>query len=201
MSIYRVTITFEEPILGTVPDSAGIYTEYIQSKAIANGKYAPDIADELDTLHVAKGRTGFHRDGSTPVIYDYAVMGFLKEACGSLRTAQVKGPSAGLKNYKSAIGAAVLIKPRRIPLRLSGPTFDLERPLRAETPLGPRVALAASVAAPAGSSMTFTVDVLGDKITLPMLEEWFAYGARKGMGQWRSGGWGRFDYAIELAKA
>lgn len=201
MSIYKVTMTFQEPILGTVPESAGIYTEYVQSKAIANGKYAPDIADELDTLHVAKGKTGFHREGNTPVIYDYSVIGYLKEACGSLKAISAKGPSSAVKNYKQVIGAAVLIQPRRIPIRLSGPTFDIERPLRAETPLGPRVALASSVAAPAGSSMTFTVDVLGDKVTLAMLEEWFSYGARKGMGQWRSGGWGRFDYAIELAKA
>lgn len=201
MSIYKVCLTFAEPILGTVPDSENIWKEYVQSKATANGRMSPDMADELDTLHVAKGRTGFHRDGSTPVIYDYAVMGFLKEACGSIKAAGHKGPSSAIKNYKNVIGAAVLIKPRRIPIRLSGPTFDVERPLRAETPMGPRVALAASVAAPAGSRLEFTVDVLGDKITLPMLEEWFDYGARKGMGQWRSGGWGRFDYAIELAKA
>lgn len=201
MSIYRVEITFEEPILGTVPESAGIYTEYIQSKAIANGKYTPDLADELETLHVAKGKTGFHRDGNTPVIYDYAIMGFFKEACGSIKLSGAKGASSAVKNYKQAISASVLVKPRRIPIRLSGPTFDIERPLRAETPQGPRVALAASVAAPAGSSMTFTVDILGDKITMAMLEEWLDYGGRKGMGQWRSGGWGRFNYAIELAKA
>lgn len=77
---------------------------------------------------------------------------------------------------------------------------SIERPLRASTPQGERVALARSDTAPAGTRLIFTLKVLGDDaVNEATLHEWLSYGEYQGLGQWRSGGYGRFEYALEKA--
>lgn len=192
MTVYRVTLTFTEPLLGSTPD-AKAYTAYVAAQAIENGKY---VSDELATLvEQPRGKTGFHREGSTPVIYDYVIKGFCKEACTALR--RMDGTvSKTLTSHKTKIDQLVMVEPRRIPLKLRKPTTDLERPLRADTPQGPRVTLVSSTAASEGTVMEFTIKVLGGVITAEMLAEWFEYGQFSGLGQWRSGGYGRFTAEI-----
>ena len=192
MTVYRVTLTFTEPLLGSTPD-AKAYTAYVAQQAIDNGKY---VSDELATLvEQPRGKTGFHREGSTPVIYDYVIKGFCKEACTALR--RMDGTvSKTLTSHKTKIDQLVMVEPRRIPLKLRKPTTDLERPLRADTPQGPRVTLVSSTAASEGTVMEFTIRILGGVITAKMLAEWFEYGQFSGLGQWRSGGYGRFTAEI-----
>lgn len=189
---YRVTLTFTEPILGSTPDPKA-YTQYVAQKAMDNGKY---VNDELATLvDQPRGKTGFHRLGSKPVLYDYVIKGYMKEACTALR--RMDGTlSKGVSAHKTKIDSLVMVEPRQIELRLRKPTTDMERPLRADTPQGPRVTLVSSTAAAAGTTMEFTVKVLGGQISQELLTEWFEYGQYSGLGQWRSGGWGRFTAEI-----
>ena len=80
---------------------------------------------------------------------------------------------------------------------------QLERPLRAMTARGERICLARSEIIPAGATLTFTLQWLtnnSQKSTQNITEEallWaLDYGALKGFGQWRGGGFGRFTYEI-----
>jgi len=189
--IYRVRITFVEPLLGTAPKDRELYARYVASKA-------PDPSGEAETVEEVeeKGWTGFHQEGGKPFIYDYVIKGFFKDACGMLRRAPGT-LSERLKAYKKVIDGLVFVRPRRIFLDLNGQEMGvLERPLRASTPQGERVALARSDAAPPGTRIEFDVVVLG-VVTEDLLREWLDYGRRRGLGQWRNGGYGAFEYELE----
>ena len=69
-----------------------------------------------------------------------------------------------------------------------------ERPLRASTPQGERVALAISEEIPAGATMEFTITCMDEK-DLKLVREWLDYGYYRGLGQWRNSGKGRFLWA------
>jgi len=99
-------------------------------------------------------------------------------------------------------------------------TSDCQRPLRAQTAKGERVALASSETCPAGSSVEFEVAFLDlgvkekegekkdetkaekkaekkEKANLTeCVEEWLNYGALRGLGQWRNSGKGRFVWEL-----
>ena len=194
--MYQVTLTFSEPLLGTAPMDKEIYSTYIADQRVANG--AGDFPhDEVDSIQEDKGKTGFHRDAEgTPILYDYMIKGFFKDTCGML--SRVDGTdSKKLKAYKKIIDGLVFIYPRQIPIKVVGEIATLERPLRAQTAQGERVALAASEMIGVGSSVEFIVDALEDKIvTLDLLKEWFNYGKYRGLGQWRNASYGRFTYTL-----
>lgn len=193
ISTYKVVLTFVEPLLGTIPLNKSIYGDYIAQ--VIDGK---DPLDEIETVEEAteKGTTGFHKVDGQPIIYDYAVKGMFKDAAGMLR--RVPGTqSQKLTAYKKIIDGLVFIAPRRIPLRLNGEIEILERPLRAQTAQGERVSLARSECAPMGSTLAFSVTVLGKDVTEQTLREWLDYGQLRGMGQWRNGGYGRYAYTLE----
>lgn len=197
-TIYHVALTLTEDMLGTVPKDKEVYASYIASKT------EQDTNDELETVPDSsleeKGWTGFHELNGCPLLYDYAIKGMLKSACGALR--RVSGTkSSKLTAYKKIIDGLVFPQQRRILLRLpEGAELGvLERPLRASTPQGERVALARSDTAPAGTKIEFDLLVLGDKVvTKGHVEEWLGYGSLCGLGQWRSGGWGRFTYELSV---
>ena len=192
MKTYQVKVTFTEPLLGTVPLNSELYDDYIATKApsLENGEQELGTIEEL----TEKGTTGFHRVDGKPVIYDYAIKGFCKDACGMLR--RVDGTeSKKLTNFKKQIDGLVFVKPRQIPVQVVGEIGILERPLRAQTAQGERVALSRSESIQAGSSMAFTVKVLGG-ISEKLLREWLEYGELRGLGQWRNGGYGSFTYEM-----
>lgn len=186
---YKVKLTFTEPMLGTAPQDKDIYSNYILDTLAHE--------DEVETVRDEKGRTGFHKtaDGA-PIIYDYMLKGFFKDACGML--SRVDGShSKKLKAYKKIIDGLVFVFPRRIPLHLAGPITILERPLRAQTAQGERVALAASEMAPEGSTLELTIDVLDDGVVSEeLLREWLDYGKYRGLGQWRNGSYGRMTFEM-----
>lgn len=203
MATYNIKLTFTEALLGGVPKNRELYTDYILSKAPQDGTI---IDDELDTIPadtIEKGTTGFHttEDGQ-PILYDYLIKGYLKDACGMLARAGEGGEgsthSAKLKAYKKVIDGLVFVFPRRIPLVLPpGAALSIvERPLRAQTAQGERVALARSESAPAGTTLTFKVRILG-ALSEAILREWFDYGELRGLGQWRNSGVGRFTYTLD----
>lgn len=187
---YAVNLTLTTDILGTVPLNKQIYTDFIASKDGA----PPNAAEEADTIALEdKGKTGFHRlpDGR-PFIYDYVIKGFMKDACGMLARVE-DSQSKKVKAYKKIIDGLVFVYPREIPFALAGGIGELQRPLRAQTPQGERVALAYSETVPAGSVLSFEIIALDDKATpLELLNEWWDYGCLRGLGQWRNASYGRF---------
>lgn len=193
-TLYDVTLTFKTDILGTVPLNKEIYVDFIASKPDA----PPKAVEEADTIALEeKGKTGFHRmaDGS-PALYDYVIKGFLKDACGMLNRVE-DSLSKKLKAYKRVIDGLVFIEPRLITFQMSGPVGELQRPLRAQTAQGERVALAFSETVPAGSTIKFELIVLDDKaVPEELLREWFDYAKFRGLGQWRNASWGRASFEM-----
>ena len=193
MDKYEVTLTLTEEILGTVPKDKEIYAGYVANRAALSDE---TLAEELETVEEIeeKGWTGFHAVDGKPILYDYVIKGFFKDACGMLRRAG-DSRSAKLPAYKKVIDGLVFIMPRQIPIVVNGEMGVNERPLRASTAQGDRVALARSDTCPAGSTITFQVNMLG-VVKEPLLREWFEYGELRGLGAWRNSGYGRFTYEM-----
>jgi len=189
---YNIKFTFTEDLLGTAPMDEEVYSTFIASRAPAG-----EAADEIDTISDGeKGKTGFHKLDGQPILYDYVIKGFLKDACGMLRRNK-ETRSSKLTSYKKVIDGLVFVTPRRIPIQVVGEIGELQRPLRAQTAQGERVALAASECIQSGSSITFTLVVLDDKsVPEKLLCEWLEYGAWRGLGQWRNASYGRFHATI-----
>jgi hypothetical protein len=195
MRQYKLKVTFIEDILGTTPLNEEVYTDYIASKH-------PDGegAKELETLEesTVRGKTGFHRDEKgNPLLMDYMVKGFFKESWQKCREHKDSKASA-LKAGKSKITGHLFLEDRHIYIKATKKEYVLERPLRAETAQGPRVALAASDTIPAGATFSTVITVLAEHlITEDLLRELLNYGKYMGFGQWRSGGYGRFTYTLD----
>lgn len=207
MDIYKLKLVLTEPMLGTVPKDESIYRTHVQNQAIQqakkNGIKLTDEQLEQEVVSVKemeveeKGWTGFHEVGGQPILYDYVIKGFLKEACSILRRIP-KSRSSKLAAFRKVVDGMVFIAPRQIKLVLpQGVELGtLERPLRAQTAQGERVALARSDTCPVGTLIEFEVKVLG-VISKVLLQDWFDYGQFKGLGQWRNGGYGRFTYELD----
>jgi len=200
MDKYKIIVTFTEPLLGTVSLDPEIYKMLINKDEVSEDMLEQELETipEPDPETDTKGITGFHEfpDG-TPLLYDYVIKGFMKDACGMLR--RVPGTeSKKIRAYRKIISGLVFALPRQIPLVLPEGEVpgELSRPLRASTAQGERVALATSYTCPPGTSMTFEVVVLG-QITHKLMKEWFDYGIWYGFGQWRNAGYGRFQYELE----
>jgi hypothetical protein len=188
-----VEITFIEAVLGTLPNNKEVMRDYITAKSAD----APNRQDEIDAVgieeYIDKQITVFARDPEgNPFMFDYQWKGFFKEKCGFLR--YVSGTrSAGLTAFKKKIDGLVFIKDRRNPITLPDELEidECQRPLRAETAPGPRVALAVSEEIPVGATTSITVQVM-DKNLIPFVKEWLEYGIFHGTGQWRNSSKGRF---------
>ena len=125
-----------------------------------------------------------------PFIWDYQWRGFFKEACSGLR--KVKGTkSEKLKAFKKEVDLAIFVRERKIPLMFDGEMGTCQRPLRASTAQGERIALASSETVPAGAECEFTIVCLVDN-DIDLVKEWLEYGQFHGMLQWRNSGKGRF---------
>ncbi len=71
----------------------------------------------------------------------------------------------------------------------------LERPLRGQTARGERITLLASERVLPPAQIVFTVELIEHKeVTLDTIRAILDYGKYKGLGQWRNGGWGRFEF-------
>lgn len=193
MKDLKVKITFTEELLGTCSGNPEIHDEFIASKAEDEDKANEEV--EAVKLSVAeeieKSMTVFPRtEDGKPFIWDYQWRGLFKEACGMLR--KVKGTrSEKIKAYKKQIDGLVFIKERKIPLNFEGEMGTCQRPLRAATAQGERIALACSETVPAGATCEFTVVCFCDG-DIELVKEWLSYGMYHGMLQWRNSGKGRF---------
>ena len=189
----RVRITFTEEILGTANADKEIHSEFIASKA----PDAPSREEEVASLGVdeveKKEMTVFPRlEDGTPFLWDYQIRGFFKSAA---RAMSYIGGKCKLTAYKKKIDLLVHIEERKIPLVLpDGEQMgNCQRPLRAQTMQGERVALANSETCPAGTTAEFTVEVLQDDL-MKYVIEWLDYGKYNGLGQWRNSRKGSFTW-------
>lgn len=188
-----VKVTFVTPVLGSQP-TRDVASEFIASKFVDNAGELP--SDEAETLpeSLERGTTVFHKIDGKPVFFDYQVKGFIKEAGRTFNGIH------GVKNMRSKIDSLVFVNPRTIELHLpEGADIEyLERPLRAETAQGPRVALARSEMLAAGTWFEFEMEVYEGPIDADLLRDLFNYGRHKGLGQWRNGGYGRFEFEMKV---
>ena len=191
--ILKIHLTFTEPLLGTLAGNPELVEEFIASNH-------PDgiQADEIEAIpeKIEKASTVFSRnDKGGVVLWDYQIKGFFKDACGMLNRTKTHR----LKAHKKIIDGLIFVTPRKIELNLpvineDGEPSELtwtERPLRAQTAQGERIALARSETAPAGTTIEFEILILNSDYE-KLIKQWLDYGALRGLGQWRNSGCGRF---------
>ena len=195
MKTIKVKITFLEEILGTAPTNEDIYRDFIASKSADALKIEEEVAAIGVEEVVEKGMTVFPRnENKKPIFWDYQIKGFFKDACGML--ARVTGTaSSKLKAYKKIIDGLVFVSPRQIEITTDKEIGKCERPLRAQTAQGERIALAISESIKSGATINFDITVLSDDHEKAVIE-WLDYGILRGLGQWRNSGKGRFTYKI-----
>lgn len=195
MERIKVKITLLEDILGTATGAPEIYESYIGDKA----PNAQSLTEEIEALGenevIEKGMTIFPRDeDGDPIMWDYQIKGFFKDACGML--ARVKTTeSSKIKAYKKIIDGLVFVEPRKIKINVNGEITTCQRSLRARTAQGERIALAMSESIPAGSWFETEI-VLLDPNHEKLVIEWLDYGVLRGLGQWRNSGKGRFSWEL-----
>lgn len=189
-----VQLTFTEEVLGTASANPDIHAEYIASKA----PDAKSMAEEIESIGleeaVEKSMTVFHKDANgNPFLYDYQIKGFFKDAAKSLK--KVTGTVCSkTKAYKQEIDGLLFVEPRQIPMDLHGKTIgNCQRPLRASTAMGERVALANSETVPAGTNIICTIRCYTPQMAA-LVRECLNYGKDRGIGQWRNSGKGRFTW-------
>ena len=190
MKVMKVRITFTEELLGTSSNDKEIYSTFIGSKS----PDAMTLEEEVESIGVdeavEKGTTVFPKDkDGKPFIYDYQIKGFFKGAAKAFNYVK-KIPA-----YKSKIDNLLFVMERKIPLQIpEGEKVGIcQRPLRASTAQGERVALASSESCPAGTVAEFTIMTMTDDL-MPMVIEWLDYGKLNGVGQWHNSGKGRFTW-------
>ena len=195
MKTLKVKVTMSEELLGTASANPELHEEFIASKA----PDAPSREEEVAAVGAEqvfdKSMTVFPRNAEgKPIAWDYQWKGFFKDSCGMLR--KVPGTECGkVKAYKKEIDGLIFVVPRQIPIEFDGEIGICQRPLRAQTAQGERVALASSECIPAGATMTFEVKMLLDSHE-KFVKEMLDYGVLRGFGQWRNSGKGRFTYEI-----
>jgi hypothetical protein len=208
----KATLKFTEPLLGTLPGDPKVAEEYIisrrdQSKSPegATGTAEEEAeALESDEEVLEKKSTVFARQGDEPILWDYQIKGFLKEACHvmigteTMTKEELKKKKLSLYSYKRTIDGLIFVFPRKIPIQNFGdlPLQYLERPLRGETMKGERVALARSEIVPAGASIDIEIKLLNTKLG-DFVTQWLEYGALRGLGGWRNASYGRFETEYE----
>lgn len=199
MKEMKVRIKFTDTILGTKPADPEIHSRFVASKAPDAKTIAQELAAHEASIEDVEERTKtiFHKmEDGTPFIEAYQVKGFFKEAARTLK--KVPGTlTSKTTAYLKKVDNFIFVSPDNLalwmPIDLDLTATDCQRPLRASTPQGERVALAHSEEAPAGTTIEFTVKCLIDS-DLDLVREWLDYGALKGMGQWRNSGRGRFEW-------
>lgn len=197
----KVRLTFTEGILGTANANPDVHKEFIASKSADAEKVEEELAALPADALEEKAVTVFPRgaDGN-PILFDYQVRGFLKSSMVNLwnfgempeRVGKVKLSRA---SCKSVVDNAVFVKPRQIPLQMPAGTAITRctRPLRAETMQGPRVAIATSEEAPAGTVVEFEIQCL-DPALEKLVRRCLDAGTNLGIGQWRNSGKGAFTW-------
>ena len=194
-NIMKVRLTLVEGMLGMSPADPEIHSKYIASLAPDALSAKEEVAAVGAAEVEEKSITIFPRDeDGDPFMWDYQIKGFFKDACGVMRYVG-KSESKKLTAYKKKIDGLIFVYPRRIKIHMSGEMGDCQRSLRASTMQGERTALAHSEEVPAGSFIEFDIEYLTDEMKKCVCE-WLDYGIKRGLGQWRNSGKGKFTWEI-----
>lgn len=202
----KIRIKTLTPTLGSLPGNKEILRDYIASKAETVSKGDEEAECILSTEEeVAKLTTVFPRDERGLFVWDYQLKGFFKEAIGVL-VEHGDIPELTKWTYKRAVDCCLFIEPRRSYFTRDGAIVTAhnsicERTLRADTPQGERISIARSEQIDEGVEVEFSVELLLSSnskskwrgLSEEVLESAIAYGKRKGLGQWRNAGFGRFE--------
>ena len=195
----HIHIDFIDDVLGTAPGDPDIHGSYVSSKAPDAATKEEEIAAIGEDEFRAKGKTIFPTDESgNPIFWNYQIKGFFKSACAAQRGLS-GSKSSKVKAYKKKIDLGIFVFPdaddpssRAIKIHMTNAGVgECQRPLRAETMQGPRVAIADSDSIEKGSWIEFDVVMLDDG-DWPLVSEWLDYGKFNGLGQWRNSGKGAF---------
>lgn len=197
----KVRITFTEGLLGTGSADPELHEKFIASKSADADKIKQEMGTMPAEELVEKAVTVFARNADgAPILWDYQVRGFIKETLGILldfveSPGKIGKAQLSKWTFKKVVDNAVFVTPREIVL---GIPADAEikrctRPLRADTMKGERVALATSEEAPRGTVIEFEVETLDKKLD-DLVRKCLDFGAKKGIGQWRNSGKGRFAW-------
>lgn len=191
MKNIKIRITLIEEMLGMSPADPEIYNAFIAS----NAPDAPTREEEIESIGVEavqeKGTTIFPRiEDGTPFVWDYQIKGFFKDTVGMLR--RIPGSACSkVKAFKKEIDGLLFVEERKVPINTIGEIGLCQRPLRTDGPSGIRTALASSETVAAGSTIEFTLALMRDDM-YAWVSECLDYGYRRGLGQWRNSGKGRF---------
>lgn len=192
MKTMKVMLTMKDEMLGTTPANQELHETYVASKA----PDAKSIEEEIEAAGQAevieKSMTIFPREDGKPFLWDYQIRGFFKDSIGMLRRLSDTKCSK-LKNYKKVVDGLLFVEPRKVIIDMNGELGDCQRPLRADTLQGPRVAIAHSETVPEGSKICFDILMLDEGLE-DAVRECLDYGALHGIGQWRNSGKGRFTW-------
>lgn len=188
----KIKINFIQPILGSLPADRELYTKFMAKKAPA--EWLAEEEKEALPEDYDKGVTVFPQDDKGIFLYNYHIKGFLKHA-GNVLKEQLK-----IKNLRGKLDDYLFIKERKIYLYRDGKIIQeedeiLERPLRGMTMQGERVTLVASEMINPPCECMFTIQLVEHKeITIDTIKTLLDYGKLLGIGQWRNGGYGQFEW-------
>lgn len=196
MKDIKVKVTLTDEMLGTLAADPALYDTFIAGNAPDAPSREEEIAAHGVQEVIDKSMTIFPRtEDGVPFVWDYQIRGFFKDTCSALarcKGEEISKHSCALKAFKKVIDGCIFVFPRKIPINMNGGEMGVcQRPLRASTAQGERVALAASETVPEGSTFEFTVRCLSDAYE-KVVREWLDYGQYKGLLQWRNSGKGRF---------
>lgn len=192
-----------EPILGSQPANPEIRSAFIASKAPEQALRDEETEMFDPDAERDKGLTVFMRNPKSGALalMDYAVKGMLKANVTALEA------NNKIKQGSAKVGKYVFVSPRIVDIcDLDGNPIkacadDLERPLRAKTMKGDRVALTSSEQVLAPWQIEFEVQLVPNNgteksksVTWDALEDALDYGSLNGLGQWHNGGYGRFSW-------
>jgi hypothetical protein len=214
ITVVKQRFTLMEDMLATKASDPEIHAKFTASLAPDAETREQEIAEHGPDAVFEKSICVFHysqepETSGKPIIYDYQVKGFFKEACSSLtKMGKDEFQSGRIRNFKKVITQMIFPGPRHIVLmppenRKEDPNIvDIfSRPLRAQTPKGEVSSLVSSERVPKGTWFDVETEILGktfdaDDYVIDMLDlvqEFLWFGKYMGLGQWRSGGWGRFS--------
>ena len=223
MQSMNVKIEFIEPILGCSPGNPEILDEFVASKVAddrsgtdKSGNKAEEVATALDMEEeVTKVSTVFPKDEQGLFIWDYQWRGFLKASLATMIELGLAPKEMNRYNFRKIVDTTVFVKQRRVYFHNKEGNFiektdeTLQRPLRAQTMKGERIALARSQMLPAGTRCEFDINWMkasgsGNRKTIACITEDILvgalhYGELHGWGQWRGGSYGRFKFEASMA--
>ena len=185
-------ITFTEELLATQPADHNIHETYIASNAPdAKSKEEEIAAMGIDKV-IEMASTIFPRNKlDIPFMWDYQWKGYFKSVASAFNRENKKH----LPAFKKVIDTTVFVNPRQCLLILpkNGKMGTCQRPLRAQTAQGERIALARSETVPIDTTTLIEIVTLSEN-TLKLVRQWLDYGIYHGHGQWRNSGKGRFEW-------